>query len=385
VGFKHYKYSEDPKTYADLNSLTKSITSKIRDFRELVQIEPTDEPVSMNQPLQDHLIACDQGIKEVTVSLKAYQAAYTEDLTVIGSINKIISQLQCIKKVLETEDRNHPNLLTAVASISSSLEKFCSAVYYLLCELNDANEVIREQVMETMQNAIHCNILLCLVTCEKNLQFLTQNVDGLMLASLRGLLLCVAIVMDGITYMKKSNLINEGNPETHVGLGKNEINEALIYILHFGRPLIKSEEEKESPSPIIESNNNSAKNSIKMSYSQASLIQFLLSPRSNHKSSPSATRSNTKSDLSPIKFNLSYQDEDDLLSINPDDYNENNLPPGFDPPPKIPIYKKECSTEEYKAYMLARYEYETWENKLLLYKLKLNQQIEDIKQKRAIT
>jgi len=287
------------------------------------------------------------------------------------------------KKALASEEKNYHDLLTSVSSISSSLEKFCSAVYYVLCELSDENEVIREQVMETMQHALHCTIQLCIVACEKNLEFLNLNIDGIMLTSLRGLLLSVAIIIDSVTFMKKNNLINEGNPDTHLGLGKNEINEALIYILHFGRPLLKSEEENgKELNPVVTEN---PKKSIKFSNSQSSLINFLISPNRNTIESPQPSRNTTKVELPPPKSSISVEDEDQILAINPDDYSVNNLPPALDPPPPLPVYKKECSVEEHKAYMIAKYEYETWENKLILYKIKLKQQIEEIKKRRGLS
>jgi len=76
-------------------------------------------------------------------------------------------------------------------------------------------------------------------------------------------------------------------------------------------------------------------------------------------------------------------DENQLLNVNPDDYNESNVPPGFDPAPAKPIYVKGSTQEQYKAYMVAKYEYETWENKLLLHKLKLKKQIEELKAKKG--
>jgi len=77
-------------------------------------------------------------------------------------------------------------------------------------------------------------------------------------------------------------------------------------------------------------------------------------------------------------------EEERLLKIDPEVYNINNLPPGFDPPPKLPLINKECSSEEYKAFMVAKYEFETWENKLILYKIKLKKQIDEIKKKRGM-
>jgi len=60
------------------------------------------------------------------------------------------------------------------------------------------------------------------------------------------------------------------------------------------------------------------------------------------------------------------------------DFNENKLPPGFEKPPAKPVYKEGSTREEYKAYMVAKYEYETWENKVVLYNIKLKKKIEEL-------
>lgn len=57
-----------------------------------------------------------------------------------------------------------------------------------------------------------------------------------------------------------------------------------------------------------------------------------------------------------------------------DEINENNLPEGYPKPPPIPVYNNNGSEEEYKQYMIQRYEREQWENALIVYKRKLKEQ-----------
>ena len=59
----------------------------------------------------------------------------------MGSINKIIAQLETVKNTVKAPD--NPSLVVAVASISDSLERFCGAVYYALHEIGEDNEVIK--------------------------------------------------------------------------------------------------------------------------------------------------------------------------------------------------------------------------------------------------
>jgi len=56
-----------------------------------------------------------------------------------------------------------------------------------------------------------------------------------------------------------------------------------------------------------------------------------------------------------------------LPTINMDDIDRENLPPGFEDPPPKPEGRKGMSEAEYKEFMIAKLKYETWENKLLLY------------------
>jgi len=79
-------------------------------------------------------------------------------------------------------------------------------------------------------------------------------------------------------------------------------------------------------------------------------------------------------------------DEEQLLQLgNVDAFNEQNLPPNFERGPLKPHFEKGGTEEQYKAYMITKYEYETWENKLILWKIKTKKRIAEIKQKHGLS
>jgi len=84
--------------------------------------------------------------------------------------------------------------------------------------------------------------------------------------------------------------------------------------------------------------------------------------------------------------NLNWADplqlpKDVVIKLNPDSYNEQNLPPNFEKAPGStghkPVAPKQGSVteDEYKQWMKDKYEYEQWENKLILWKIKLKRRI----------
>jgi len=295
-----------------------------------------------------------------------------------------------------------------------------------------------------------------------------------MLVALRTLLLSVSIVIDAMEYLTVLNAVDvAGDDATTENLRGEDINEAVIYILHYGRPLFKgddgsnrpeessSEEEApivapaptaqpiapqpvpkklqtevvnpfgrdapstnlninaflpdkpaKAPQPTAASNPNANLNSPNISNNSSSYSPGTNSGASTPKSSSSPNVSRhlqndtdttlqlatgiinepTSSPVSsspapaasvniPAGANLTAEEEG-LLKLGPmDTYNENNLPPGFDRGPPKPHFEKGGTEEQYKAYMIQKYEYETWENKLVLWKIKTKKRIVEIKQK----
>jgi hypothetical protein len=67
--------------------------------------------------------------------------------------------------------------------------------------------------------------------------------------------------------------------------------------------------------------------------------------------------------------------------MNADAFSETNLPPQFEPAPVKPVAqsRSEMTEDSYKQYMVRKYEYETWENKLILWKIKLRRRQDELK------
>jgi len=120
---------------------------------------------------------------------------------------------------------------------------------------------------------------------------------------------------------------------------------------------------------------------------QSPIFSFML--RASHRA-PSSAASTSVPATTPASSGGSAKagdlsdDDEQIMALYPDDFSDTNLPPGFDPPPAKPVYVKGSTQEQYKAYMVAKYEYETWENKLILYKIKVKKQQQEIKAKRGI-
>lgn len=62
-----------------------------------------------------------------------------------------------------------------------------------------------------------------------------------------------------------------------------------------------------------------------------------------------------------------------LTTIPADEIHEGNLPDDYPAPPPVPVYKEGGTSEEYKEFMILRYEREQWENQLIVYKRKLKE------------
>jgi hypothetical protein len=300
------------------------------------------------------------------------------------------------------------------------------------------------------------------------------NPEITMLVALRTLLLSVSIVIDAMEYLTVLNAVDvAGGDATTENLRGEDINEAVIYILHYGRPLFKgddgsnrpeessSEEEPPAPVPVVAAQpiapqpvpkkltvevvnpfgreapstnlninaflpDKPAKAPQPTAASNPNANANFGSPNiSNNSSSHSPSNSGTSTPKSTSSPNISRNaqndsettlqiatgiinepaspvvssspapvsvsipaganltaEEEGLLKLGPmDTYNENNLPPSFEKGPPKPHFEKGGTEEQYKAYMIQKYEYETWENKLVLWKIKTKKRIVEIKQK----
>jgi len=416
IGQKLYENMSDRAAYDNLTTLTRGIVVQIKKLQELVQVEPPNHSNMVitftNEVIYEHLVAYDAAIKEVSSSLSNYIRNNTDekDMTV-NSISKIISQLEILKNSVRNPDIQ--SLVAAVASISDSLEKFCASVYHVLHLLGDQNEVIKEQVMETMQQALHGCTQLQLVVVTKGLSHNVVNPENTMLISVRFLLLSVSIIVDAIDYMKQGMLVLEENDNDDVPLGPDEIREAIVYILHYGRPLYRGDDVGQEPEePIDLPQHGYMEIDVPMTMATTTTTNTIniKAPKNTHNTitddydamsdegnSPNTTKSTTPLSLSGIlpagaitPAPVVHKSWIDMTTAefkaycdangkpNPDSFTENNLPPNFEKPPPKAVYEG-STREEYKAYMVAKYEYETWENKLVLFKIKLKKKLEEIK------
>jgi len=294
------------------------------------------------------------------------------------------------------------------------------------------------------------------------LYFTIINPEATMLTCLRSLLLSVSIIIDAIDYMKTDALGVSSADTGSITLLPEEINEAIVYILHYGRPLYKGEGEEPQPGEFANttsvtsaSNNSPTITTTTTTSTTTSTTTATKPPMSNRTDIPaddyrpqsnnmgqnnsqnnfdndveneneeeeagsdedtgialilpgtrkappvdngnsggvsgnSGGNSGSSAPASPSggAGNADSADltgsEEELLKLKPDDFSDSNLPPGFDPAPAKPVYVKGSTQEQYKAYMVSKYEYETWENKLILYKIKVKKQIEELKAKKGI-
>jgi len=74
-----------------------------------------------------------------------------------------------------------------------------------------------------------------------------------------------------------------------------------------------------------------------------------------------------------------FNDDTFLMECDPDSYNKNNVPPGYPQAPFVMKFEKGQSEEIYKEFMRQKYEYERWENKLILHVRKLKARIAERK------
>jgi len=448
IGQKLYENMTDRMAYDNLTTLTRGIVVQIKKLQEMIQNEPPNVSnvvvTFTNEIIQEHLIAIDAAIKEVSISLNNYVRNNTingEPDVTIESIGKIIAELEVIKESVRNPDIH--SLFSATAAISDSLEKFCASVYHILHLLGDQNEVIKEQVMETMQQALHACLQLQLVAVCKGVYHNVLNPENTMLICIRFLLLGVSIIIDAVDFMRTTATLEDDTEG--VALGPEEINDVIVYILHYGRALFRGDTEVpgnepagqisdsgdvEIPAPTSVHNNytpNNAPNFKVIKAEESEDNRKVQPPTHVHQSPPKpaahvpqlppkstthvqqlppkeekpVSQVSNNSIQKPVaveapkpapvpapvvsnKFWLDMTTEEfktwcDVNGKPSPDFNEHRLPPGFEKSPVKPVYKEGSTREEYKAYMVAKYEYETWENKLVLFNIKLKKKLDELK------
>eukprot|EP01128_Nolandella_sp_AFSM9_P000174 TRINITY_DN1033_c0_g1_i3.p1 TRINITY_DN1033_c0_g1~~TRINITY_DN1033_c0_g1_i3.p1 ORF type:complete len:400 (-),score=105.57 TRINITY_DN1033_c0_g1_i3:124-1323(-) len=397
----------DAAAFQNVTALTKGVVVQIRKIQAMVQSDPPEvfsQLTFTSQLIQEHLNAYDQGIKEVSNSLQRYVGnGDSADPFVKSAVSNLLQQLQTIKNTVQSPDNTA--LTAAVLSISQSLEKFCGAVYYALHSLPEESEVIKEQIMETLQASIHCLVLLQLVSTSRNLYYTVVNPEITLLIALRTLLLSVSIVIDAVDAILSSGLIDRSHDD-HVEVSDEEVREAIIYVLHYGRPLFKgddgsmtleseSEDERPAPSPPTPqpqpTPSPAPAPTPSLSPEPAPLpksteVALRVTPSVGTRggepaASASASEIGDAPAAAPSGSHLTASEET-FLGYDIDSFDENHLPPDFDAyPGGKPRFAEGGTEEAYKAYMIAKYEYETWENKLILWKIRAKKRQGELKAK----
>lgn len=455
VGAKLYEDQSNQIINQQLSILARGIVTQIKSIQGLTNTEPTQSQTATfitPEIVQEHITQYDTGIREVQQAFNNYinNNAQT-DPEVIASINEIMTQLNVIKATVASP--NVKSFVAAVTSISDAVESFCASVYFALSLMGDSNEVLKEEIMETMQQCIQCCIHSQLVASSKAMMHLMVNPEITILTALRLLLMSIAIIIDAVGAMKKADEMNLDPNEGAFALTPEDIKAGIVYILHYGRVLFKGEDETEpEPEPVINKpviiNNilypNGAPEEKVEEESESSSYETVTSEEEPAVNKPTSIPTSTghqqlktaTSDLkntntgnnnnsnnnnnqpniaSPrigadpgnstgftprdgkqqnvVSNNTNSEGEQKMwpnpleipaeiaLTMNPDSYNENNLPYGFEKPPcpKPGPRNPTMSNEEYKEYMRNKYEYETWENKLILWRVKLKRRIDECK------
>jgi len=447
VGSVLYDNQQDQQAFQNLTTLTRGLVAHIKNIQTTTSFEP---PASMNMVsftpslIQEHLQVYDLSIAEVQEAFSRYLNIVATNQTMIASINEVISQLMVIKNSLLSPDTIA--LVNAIGVITSAVEKFSASVYFALLSLGSSNEVLKEQIMETMQCAIHCCIQLHVVAASKAMFHPIINPEVTMLSAVRFLLLSFSIIIEAVSYMKCTEVPDA--EDEMADLQPDEIKAAIVYILHYGRPLFKGEgevlppePEPEEPKPVIHNNifypqglpedlmrkdNPQDDDFPEMDPDDLPQESFEEDPPETPTAQPvkqvqPTTPVKQPADPKPVDAApkpeepkpaekpaeapkpveppkaaepakpaanndaaLNWADplslpKDVVLKLDPNSYSETNLPPNFEPQPTKPQAKQGMTEEEYKAFMVQKYEFETWENKLILWKIKLKRRIDEFK------
>jgi len=402
-------------------------------------------------------------INEVSNSLLGF-AEVANNSSIVNQVNMILSQLEAIKNCVSIP--NNEILMEAIEKVSNDFVSLCASVYYYLISLDDV--ILRELMMEAMQTSLHNLIIIEVSAGTKGLYYNIFNPDLMLFISFRSMLLIVSVILKTLTSL---DIFGE---EEEV-LSPQDIESAVSYILHFGRPCLfkgedllnKEESEEEIITTTIEvpvtnqsptspttqvtvnttantnSNTNTntstqisiqpvtTNNTVKTTttnttttspqtpktVSNTNTTNSTITNSNSNINSNANTNSNTNTNTntntnsntntntttntntnttnnapktnnppptnttsttatnSPSGYMGLLQDDDFVLNCDPDSFSKDNLPPGFPAAPFLMKFERTNNTseQEYKNFMQQKYEYEGWENKMLLFKRKLKE------------
>eukprot|EP01124_Arcella_intermedia_P012802 TRINITY_DN1917_c0_g1_i1.p1 TRINITY_DN1917_c0_g1~~TRINITY_DN1917_c0_g1_i1.p1 ORF type:complete len:724 (-),score=144.71 TRINITY_DN1917_c0_g1_i1:81-2252(-) len=398
LGGALFKNPTDQAAKKNLLNIAMGVSSQIKSFKELNENNEKNESKEQIVEQEDFTKVYTKGIMDITKALNHYKSNREEDKTLSKYIDDILVQINLIK----TFSNNVEQFNVAVSSLGSCLEKFCASVYFLLLELREDDQVIKEQVMENMQHSLHCCIQIFIVASCQSLHFPVINLVESLLSAFRALLNSVVMIIEAVDWIKGHGLLQEDYPENQILLEENDINEAILCIMHYGRALFKGEEKyfreshKVSIQPKLFKQVPSLDNPLETPKRQTTpprspsvfqpqvnyqpkISQVLLPPISNERGQVPVKHTSVY-----IQNRVNTLDEEWLLTVDPDKYNSKHLPPGFESPPAVLPLPDNYTDAQLSDFMASSFAYETWENKLLLYKVNLKKEIENAKKKRAL-
>lgn len=258
---------------------------------------------------------------------------------------------------------NSLSLGSSIMVITNYVTTFLSAIYFFLINLED--NILKELLMESMQSCLHCMMICQVAVSTKMLYYHVFNPDLLLYLSFRNTLLNISLILK--TVVELNILIDMEDTELEI----EDKYTATSYIMHFGRDLfdgvdafMDGEESGEEPEDILDNLRHGIEHGdLQESVDALGVEEAAEKPKEEEKA----------------KAYDPFEDDDFLLNCNPDDYNINNLPPGYPPAPEKPVFDPDGTEEDYKDFMIAKLEYERWENRIIVYKRKLAERIADRK------
>lgn len=438
VGTKLTQDNNDQFSFQQLTALTRGVVAQIKNVQMLTATEPMMTPFMPyidQQLVQEFIALYDVGIRDVqeALTMNYSQVVLLKGDKITRATNSLINEVNALKAHLTSQDKTA--LVQSITNISETVEVLCANVYKDLSVIGDSNAILREQLMETMQCSLHNVVHIQFVGCSRALMHLTVNPEITLLTAVRLLLICVSIMIEACAYMKKHEIIEKLDSNLDIDdddtpMLPADIKAAIVYILHFGRPTLYRGEGEEIPEPepvlpVIINNitypDGAPKPRKPQQVSASETDETDASTEESTSEETSADSSSTASEKvvanKPTTKSTAKEPEkkpdkpaeevkpkepekpkapeqkiwanpleipaEIVLTMNPADYTVDNLPYGFEQPPcpKPGPRRPDFTQEEYKAYMRTKYEYETWENKLILWNVKLKRRIDECKPK----
>jgi len=331
--------------------------------------------------------------------------------------------------------------MDSIQKVSIDFVTLCASIYNFLISVDDV--VLRELMMEAMQTALHNLMLIEISAATKSLYYPIFNPDLMLYISFKALLVIVSIILKTLTTLEISqddegqlsqvdiessiayilhfgralfkgeeSLLNGEGIEVEVENTTNNTNNNITNNKNTTNTTTKTTNNTTNSNNTT--NNTNTNNGVKTTNQTNN--QITIEPKTKNTTNTtnttntSNTTNTTKTNNPPTNTNTTnttnnttnsnntnntdngtgtgeydpFKDDDHLLKCNPDSYNKNNVPPGYPQPPFVMKYEKGQTEDIYKEFMRQKYEYERWENKLILHIRKLKARIVERKKELGI-